>query len=99
MKELSALIQRVSTQEAVAIFRTEIMQVLREIHLEYEQRLEAAKADIHSAYMSKMRILCQTGLTGPGEGEISDTYLRYLLDEQKRKINALEEVVSAKPAC
>ncbi|KAM7533111.1 hypothetical protein Aperf_G00000127982 [Anoplocephala perfoliata] len=91
MRELSALVQRESTQEAVAIFRTEIMQALREIQLEYEQRLEAAKADIHSAYMTKLRILCQTGLTGVEGGEVSDSYLHHLVDEQKRKINSLEE--------
>ncbi|VDO07395.1 unnamed protein product [Rodentolepis nana] len=95
MKELSALVQRESTQEAVAIFRTEIMQVLREIQLEYEQRLEAARADIHSAYEVKARVLRKTGLTsgnvGVGGQTPSDKNLQQLVDEQKQKIRILEE--------
>ncbi|KAM3174352.1 hypothetical protein ACTXT7_010723 [Hymenolepis weldensis] len=99
MKELSALVQRESTQEAVAIFRTEIMQVLREIQLEYEQRLEAARADIHSAYEVKTRVLRQTGLTsgivGAASQIPSDKNLQHLVDEQKLKISMLEETASA----
>nr|CDS28533.2 intermediate filament protein [Hymenolepis microstoma] len=95
MKELSALVQRESTQEAVAIFRTEIMQVLREIQLEYEQRLEAARADIHSAYEVKARVLRKTGLTsgnmGTGGQTPSDKNLQQLVDDQKQKISVLEE--------
>ncbi|VDL19438.1 unnamed protein product [Hymenolepis diminuta] len=95
MKELSALVQRESTQEAVAIFRTEIMQVLREIQLEYEQRLEAARADIHSAYEVKTRVLRQTGLTSGIARAASQTppdrNLQQLVDEQKQKISTLEE--------
>ncbi|KAL5109306.1 70 kDa neurofilament protein [Taenia crassiceps] len=92
LRELSALVQRESTQEAVAVFRTEIMQVLREIQLEYEQRLEAAKADIHSAYEVRARVLRQTGVAGTGaEGEMAPVHLRQLLVDQRRKISALEE--------
>ncbi|KAL5967420.1 70 kDa neurofilament protein [Taenia solium] len=92
LRELSALVQRESTQEAVAVFRTEIMQVLREIQLEYEQRLEAAKADIHSAYEVRARVLRQTGVAGAGtEGELAPVHLRQLLIDQRRKISTLEE--------
>ncbi|CDI97391.1 cytoplasmic intermediate filament protein [Echinococcus multilocularis] len=92
LRELSALVQRESTQEAVAVFRTEIMQVLREIQLEYEQRLEAAKADIHSAYEVKARVLRQTGVAGTEtEGESAPVHLRRLLIDQRRKISTLEE--------
>lgn len=95
LRELSALVQRESTQEAVAVFRTEIMQVLREIQLEYEQRLEAAKADIHSAYEVRARVLRQTGVARTGvEGELAPVHLRQLLVDQRRKISTLEEAVS-----
>ncbi|VDM30556.1 unnamed protein product [Hydatigera taeniaeformis] len=92
LRELSALVQRESTQEAVAVFRTEIMQVLREIQLEYEQRLEATKADIHSAYEVKARVLRQTGVAETGaEGESAPVHLRQHLIDQRRKITTLEE--------
>ncbi|VUZ50581.1 unnamed protein product, partial [Hymenolepis diminuta] len=71
------------------------MQVLREIQLEYEQRLEAARADIHSAYEVKTRVLRQTGLTSGIARAASQTppdrNLQQLVDEQKQKISTLEE--------
>ena len=72
------------------------MQVLREIQMEYEQRLEAAKADIHSAYEVKARVLKQTGVAGGAiaESEATPTNLRQIIFDQQRKISTLEEAVS-----
>ncbi|VDD80318.1 unnamed protein product [Mesocestoides corti] len=94
LRELSALVQRESTQEAIALFRTEIMQVLREIQAEYEQRLEAAKADIHSAYEIKAQVLRHAQVSGGRDREHyreENGRLRNLVMDQRRKISTLEE--------
>ncbi|VDL88980.1 unnamed protein product [Schistocephalus solidus] len=96
MKEFSTLMQRESTQETVSIFRTEIMQVLREIQTEYEQRLEAAKADIQAAFDVKTQMLKKVHAN---DGKERDQYreenskLRAIVVEQRKKLRALEEGV------
>ncbi len=97
---MSTMVQRESTQEAVAIFRTEIMQVLREIQTEYEHRLEAARSDIQAAYEMKIHALksISNGVIscdGPVQLQLKDenTKLRQLVVDQRRKLRVLEENV------
>ncbi|VDK83986.1 unnamed protein product [Dibothriocephalus latus] len=81
MQEFSTLMQRESTQETVSIFRTEIMQVLREIQIEYEQRLEAAKTDIQAAFDVKTQMLKKVHAS---DGKERDQYR-----EENSKLRAL----------
>lgn len=92
------MVQRESTQDAIAIFRTEIMQVLRDIQIEYEQRLEAARNDLRAAYEVKAHTLKSIHSSEFKELDSSreeNNRLRSLVVDQRTKLRSLEENVTA----
>lgn len=75
------------------------MQVLREIQMEYEQRLECAKADLCSAYEAKASLLRYSGggvcgvlVDATSDASLAD--LRSVLADQRQLVSNLEEAVS-----